>query len=128
MANERSAAITIGGKEYEMVLTTRATKEIAVRYGGLSSLGDTLMKSDNFETALDEVVYLITLLCNQSILIHNLQNPQDKREMLTEEAVELLTSPLELTDYKASIMQAMYKGTKREVESEDDSSKNVPVG
>ena len=26
MSKERSAAITIGGKEYELVLTTRATK------------------------------------------------------------------------------------------------------
>ena len=32
MSKERSAAITIGGKEYELVLTTRATKEIAGRY------------------------------------------------------------------------------------------------
>ncbi|SHJ65046.1 hypothetical protein [Hespellia stercorisuis] len=127
MVNDRSAAITIGGKEYEMILTTRATKEIAKRYGGLSNLGDKLMKSENFEMALDEVVWLIALLANQSVLIHNLQNPQDKREPLTEEAVELLTSPLELATYKESIMEAMFKGAKRNVESEDD-SKNVVVG
>lgn len=127
MVNDRSAAITIGGKEYEMILTTRATKEIAKRYGGLSNLGDKLIKSENFEMALDEVVWLIALLANQSVLIHNLQNPQDKREPLTEEAVELLTSPLELATYKESIMEAMFKGAKRNVESEDD-SKNVVVG
>ncbi|MFA6779794.1 MAG: hypothetical protein WCU80_08460 [Paludibacteraceae bacterium] len=127
MVNDRSAAITIGGKEYEMILTTRATKEIAKRYGGLSNLGDKLMKSENFEMALDEVVWLIALLANQSVLIHNLQNPQDKREPLTEEAVELLTSPLELATYKESIMEAMFKGAKRNVESEDD-SKNAVVG
>ena len=127
MVNDRSAAITIGGKKYEMILTTRATKEIAKRYGGLSNLGDKLMKSENFEMALDEVVWLIALLANQSVLIHNLQNPQDKREPLTEEAVELLTSPLELATYKESIMEAMFKGAKRNVESEDD-SKNVVVG
>ena len=127
MVNDRSAAITIGGKEYEMILTTRATKEIAKRYGGLSNLGDKLMKSENFEMALDEVVWLIALLANQSVLIHNLQNPQDKREPLTEEAVELLTSPLELATYKESIMEAMFKGAKREVESEDD-PKNAVVG
>lgn len=127
MVNDRSTAITIGGKEYEMILTTRATKEIAKRYGGLSNLGDKLMKSENFEMALDEVVWLIALLANQSVLIHNLQNPQDKREPLTEEAVELLTSPLELATYKESIMEAMFKGAKRNVESEDD-SKNAVVG
>jgi hypothetical protein len=128
MADERSSKITIGGAEYEMLLTTKATKEIAGRYGGLSNLGEKLMKSENFELALDEIVWLITLLANQSVLVHNLKNPAKKCELLTEEAVELLTSPFELADYKNAIMDAMYKGTKRNVESEDEPSKNAPVG
>ena len=127
MDNERSAKITIGGTEYEMILTTRATKEIAGRYGGLEHLGQKLMKSENFEMAIDEVVWLITLLANQSVLIHNLKNPDVKKELLTAEVVELLTSPLELAAYKNAIMEAMFKGTKRNVESEDN-SKNVTVG
>jgi len=122
----RSASIGIGGEEYQLILTTRATKEIAKRYGGLENLGAKLMKTENFEMALDEVVWLITLLANQSILIHNLKN-KDKRELLTEEAVELLTSPLELAAYKDAIMEAMFKGTKRNVQSEDD-LKNTPAG
>ena len=65
MDNERSSGISIGGQEYEMLLTTKATKEIAKRYGGLSNLGEKLMKTENFEMALDEVVWLITLLANQ---------------------------------------------------------------
>ena len=128
MDNERSAVISIGGQEYEMLLTTKATKEIAKRYGGLSNLGEKLMKTENFEMALDEVVWLITLLANQSVLVHNLQNPAKKRDLLTEDAVELLTSPLELSDYKNCIMEAMFKGTKRNIESEDESSKNAQVG
>mgnify|MGYP001034123471 CR=1 FL=1 len=125
--DDRSAVITIGGQDYEMVLTTRATKEIAARYGGLSNLGDKLLKAEDFELALDEVVWLITLLANQSILIHNLREPGDKKELLTAEAVELLTTPLDLAAYKDSIMNAMMRGTKREVESEEE-SKNAEVG
>lgn len=128
MDNERSSEITIGGQKYEMLLTTKATKEIAKRYGGLSNLGEKLMKSENFEMALDEIIWLITLLANQSVLVHNLQNPSEKRELLIEDVVELLTSPLELSDYKNSIMEAMLKGTKRNVESADEPSKNVSVG
>ena len=128
MTDERSAKITIGGQEYELILTTKATKEIAKRYGGLSNLGEKLMKSENFEIALDEVVWLITLLANQSVLVQNLQNPAKKRELLTEDAVELLTSPLDLSDYKNSIMEAMFKGTKRNIESEEEPSKNAQVG
>lgn len=122
---ERSATIEIGAKAYDMVLTTRATKEIAKRYGGLENLGDKLMKSENFELALEEIVWLICLLCNQGILIYNLEHQKEMRELLTEDAVELLTSPLDLADYKNAILEAMVRGTKRFVESEDVPSKNA---
>ena len=126
MDTERSANITIGGEDYELILTTKATKEIAGRYGGLENLGDKLMKSENFEMAIGEIVWLITLLANQSILIHNLKHKDSQRELLTEELVELLTTPLDLAGYKAAITQALYKCTKRNVVSEVD-SKNAVV-
>ena len=126
MVTERSANITIGGEEYELILTTKATKEIAGRYGGLENLGDKLMKSENFEMAIGEIVWLITLLANQSILIHNLKHKDIQRELLTEELVELLTTPLDLAGYKVAITEALYKGTKRNVVSEVD-SKNAMV-
>jgi hypothetical protein len=37
MDNDRTAFIEIGGDEYALVLTTRAPKEIAKRYGGLGT-------------------------------------------------------------------------------------------
>ena len=126
MTTERTANITIGGEEYTLLLTTKATKEIAGRYGGLENLGDKLMKSENFEMAIVEIVWLITLLANQTILIHNLKNKDNPREVLTEEMVELLTTPVDLATYKAAITVALHKGTKRNVESESD-SKNVMV-
>lgn len=127
MDNERTAVITIGDEEYTLLLTTKATKEIAGRYGGLENLGEKLMKSENFEMAIGEIVWLITLLANQSILVHNLKDKEHPRELLTEDVVELLTTPLDLAGYKTAITEALYKGTKRNVESEKD-SKNAPVG
>ncbi len=123
---ERSTTIDIGGTVFKMILTTKATKEIAKRYGGLENLGDKLMKTENFEMALEEVVWLITLLANQSILIHNIRNKDDRKELLTEDEVELLTTPFDLANYKNAIMASMMKGTKRNVESEP--SKNEVVG
>ncbi len=120
MDNERNSVITIGTKEHELILTTRATKAIANRYGGLENLGEKLMKSENFEMALDEIVWLLTLLANQSILIRNLKNKGKAEDLLTEDEVELLTSPLDLAAYKNAITEAMFKGTKRNVESEDE--------
>ena len=126
MDNERSAKISIGGVEYEMILTTRATKEIAGRYGGLENLGQKLMKSENFEMAIDEVVWLITLLANQTILVHNIQHKDEPRDLLTEEYVEILTTPADLATFKVAITEAMFKGTKRNIQSEDD-PKNAAV-
>ena len=126
MTNDRSAVITIGGEEYELILSTKATKKIAGRYGGLQNLGDKLMKSENFEMAIGEIVWLITLLANQSILIHNFKNKDNQRDLLTEEIVELLTAPYDLAGYKEAITEALYKGTKRNIESETD-AKNVVV-
>jgi hypothetical protein len=120
MDNERSANILIGGDEYTLLLTTKATKEIAARYGGLEHLGDKLMKSENVEMALSEIVWLIMILANQSILVHNLKNKDDKKDLLTEEMVEILTTPADLAEYKEAIMNALYKGAKRNVESEQD--------
>ena len=126
MIEDRASVIQIGGEDYTLLLTTKATKEVAGRYGGLENLGDSLMKSENFEMAIGEVVWLITLLANQSILIHNLKHRDSPRELLTEEMVELLTVPADLATYKSAIMDALLKGTKRNVESEVD-TKNVVV-
>ena len=126
MSNERTAIITVGGEEYTLILTTKATKEIAGRYGGLENLGDKLLKSENFELAIGEIVWLITILANQSILIHNLTHKDEPKELLTEEKVELLTTPFDLATYKAAITEALYKGTKRNIESEA-TEKNVKV-
>ena len=127
MTTERSTNITIGGDEYTLILTTKATKEIAGRYGGLKNLGDKLLKSENFEMAIGEIVWLITLLANQSTLIYNLKNKDNPKPLLTEEEVEILTAPSELATYKEAITEALYKGTKRNIESEAD-PKNAVVG
>jgi hypothetical protein len=127
MDTERSAVIVVGGEEYTLMLTTKATKEIAGRYGGLENLGEKLMKSENFEMAIGEIVWLITLLANQPILIHNIKHKDQPKELLTEEMVELLTVPADLATYKAAITEALYKGTKRNIESEAD-GKNAVVG
>lgn len=119
-ALERSASITIGGKDFELLLTTRATREIAGRFGGLENLGETLMTAENFEQSLSDLIWLITLLANQSILIHNLTDPSDQQPVLSEEAVELLTVPGDLVDYKDAIAECLARGTRRNIVSEAD--------
>ena len=127
MNDERSVTIRIGDEEYPLVLTTGATKEIAKRYGDIEKLGDKLMKAENIELALDEIGWLVTLLANQGVRIHNLKHRDAPRQLVTEEEVELLTTPFELSEFKGQILEAMFRGMKRNVESED-SEKNLIAG
>ena len=118
---DRSQVITIGGVEHKLILTTKATKDITKRYGGLEKLGDKLLKNATMEESLGEVIWLIALLANQEILIHNLQHRDEPKPLLTED---------ELAEYKDAIMAAMLKGTKRHVESmpEKNEKGNVQTG
>ncbi|CAB0673992.1 hypothetical protein I4J32_03415 [Corynebacterium diphtheriae bv. mitis] len=115
---DRSAIVSIGGEDYELVLTTKATRLIAERYGGLEHLGNALETSDDLGKTLGEVIWLITLLANQSIQIHNHRHPDDKRPELTEDEVELLTVPADLADYRGAIAEALQRGTRRDILTE----------
>ncbi|CAB0574083.1 hypothetical protein CIP107532_01794 [Corynebacterium diphtheriae] len=114
----RSAGVTIGGSKYELVLTTKATRLIAERYGGLDKLGAALETSEDLGQTLTEVIWLITLLANQSVQIHNLTHRDNPRPQLTEDEVELLTVPADIADYRGAIAEALQRGTRRDILTE----------
>lgn len=125
--DDRYSIIKIAGKEYKLILTTLATKEIGKKYGGLEKLGDKLMRPENFELAISEISWLIMTLANQNIMIENLKSPNEKQELLTQEYIELMTAPNDLATYKDAIMEAFHKGVKREIQSEEENPKNESV-
>lgn len=112
--------VKIGGTEYELVLTTAATKEINDKFGGLSKLGDSISGSEGIEAAC----WLVALLANQGIRRRNLFS-QTKEPELTAEAVEILTTPAELPDLTMACVDAIKMDSQRLVESEEEfGSKN----
>jgi hypothetical protein len=117
---DRSSEIEIGGQNYTLVLTTRAVKEIAQRYGSLDLIGDKIANSKDVASTLSEIIWLVTLLANQEILIHNLKNPGDKKELLTEESIEILTKPQDFAKINIAITKAMNLGAKRNVLGENE--------
>lgn len=120
------AKISINGESYGLLLNTKATKDIAKRYGGLEKLGDKLLQSENFEMAIDEVIWLIVELANQYIKTQMLKT-KTEIPLLTEEEVEILTSPSDLADFKDAIMLCLQEGMSRSVYSEQD-KKNKTAG
>lgn len=59
----------------------------------------------------------------------NLKSKDAPEDLLTKEYVELLTSPLDLAAYEGAATEAMFKGSKRNVESENEGSlENAQAG
>lgn len=124
--DDRSTTIKIGETEYELILTTRATKEIVQRYGSLEAIADKLYDTENMAVSLEETVWLIVLLANQAIAIHNIRNKDNLKPKLTTDEVELLTSPYDLVNFKDAIIVAMTKGSERHIASEEtNETKNM---
>lgn len=127
MDKDRTSTVTIGGEEYELLLSVFATKQIVKRYGSLEAIADKIYDTENMEQSLDETVWLIVLLANQSIAIYNLRNKDNPKPKLTTEEVELLISPYDMADMKDAIINAMTRGGERYIVSEEDDtdSKNT---
>lgn len=119
---ENEAKITLGGKDYPMLLSTRAVKEISKKFGGLDKLGESMTTKDSAE-ALDDAIWLITLLVNQPILIYNRSHVGEEKPLLTTDDVELMTTPADLADAHDAIQIAMARGMSRSIVSEK--SKNA---
>lgn len=100
------------------------TRLIVRRFGGLEHLGQALETSGDVDKLLGEVIWLITLLANQSVAIHNLTHPDDQRAELSQDAVELLTIPADLADYRAAISEALQRGIRRAIATEAPASKD----
>ena len=120
MDKDRASTVTIGGEEYELLLSVFATKQIVKRYGSLEVIADKIYDTENIEQSLDETIWLIVLLANQSVAIYNLRNKENPKPKLTTEEVELLISPYDMADMKDAIINAMTRGGERYIVSEED--------
>ena len=113
---DRSTTIQINGEEYRLVMTTAATREIIARFGGLENIGKAL--ENEGAGGIGELAWLVALLANQGIKQDNFLNNTKKKE-LTPEIVELFTSPADLADMQSAIVEALTKGARRDVRSEE---------
>jgi hypothetical protein len=114
--NDYQDKIIIDGAEYALLTNTAALKEIAVKFGGLEEAGAELFQSDVVK-ALDTTLWLLELLLNQAIKLHNYKNPNDKKPLMTAEYLELATNFPDLSSYQQAVVSSMQKGMKKSVES-----------
>jgi len=117
--DSRVTYLVLGKEKIPLLLTLKATREIATRYGGLEELGNKMLESMDLNGMIDEIVWLIVVLANQCILIENLENKTNK-PLLTADELELKMDPYEMTSYREAILAALQAGQKQHVQSEEE--------
>lgn len=125
--NDRSAFVTVDGVEYELIFTTAAAKKIDEHCGGLEHAWDIIANAEKYTDKVNEILWFFVLLANQSILKRKLRDPAGKTALLTIECMDYLSSPGDYPAMQEAILEAMQKGTARDIHSEDD-SKNTATG
>lgn len=126
---EYTATVELMGEKYPLLLTTRAARELAERYGGLEKITDHL-SGDDAAGAMCEVAWIVALLANQPILRHNRLWPDKRKDLLNASDVELFSAPSEVYGFSQAIMNAVNAGTKRNVPDGEgtEQEKNVENG
>ena len=110
---EKSVEITVNGKKHELLLSVKNAKRILEKYESFEKIGNLLLESSNFNDKADVISSLILLLC-----------VDDK---LTADELESTTTIAELYEFQVKILEAIRKGSLREVESETDPKNTVAV-
>jgi hypothetical protein len=130
MNEDRSVKVTIGGQEYKLLLTMGATRQICAKYGDITGFGKKLVETKDFSEQAGDILWMLALLINQTVLIHNMQHPGDKRELITEEYIELFSYQFEIREFTSAVREALSRGSARIVpvgeppESKDGEPKN----
>lgn len=117
--DSRVTYLVLGKEKIPLLLTLKATREIATRYGGLEELGNKMLDSMDLNGMIDEIVWLIVVLANQCILIENLENKTNK-PLLTPNELELKMDPYDMTSYREAILAALQAGQRQHVQSEEE--------
>lgn len=136
---KRLGYFEIAGKRYPLSFSLGASKAIAQKFGSISKMGETLNNmQDMDEKTIDELTYIVSLLMHQGAAYKNVfekdfpvpeNAPVDKDGKyvaLDQEQVEIGIGISDAKELITAIMDAMGKGTERELEVDITKNPEAP--
>lgn len=105
---ENGVTVKIAGKEYRLVFTTAAMKQVGAKYGGIEQMGEK-MDADR-SAAIDDICWLVALLANQGIMIDTRNTNPNNPDLLNVDLVGLLTMPWEIESLSQAAIHAIELG------------------
>lgn len=136
---KRLGYFEIADKRYPLSFSLGASKAIAQKFGSISVMGETLNNmQDMDERTIDDLTYIVSLLMKQGAAYKNVFEkdfpvPEDapvdengKYVALDQEQVEIGIGISDAKELIGAIMEAMGKGTERELEVDITKNPEAP--
>lgn len=117
-------------KERELKFNLNALNKIKEKFGSLDGMEQALSKGADPLDAVPDLIWLLTLLANQSIIERNMDieygiESGEKEKLLTEEYVSIKMNPADIIGKKNSIFDALTDGMSFTAISEEEESDEV---
>ena len=136
---KRLGYFEIAGKQYPLSFSLGASKAIAQKFGSISQMGESLKNMQEMdEKTIDDLTYIISLLMHQGAAYKNVferDQPIPDHAPVDEDGKYVALEPEELEvgigisdagEIVAAIMDAIGKGTERELETETTKNPEAP--
>jgi len=121
--NEKGREVEINGKPYQMVYTSAAMLSIIEKFGDVEGMADRLQ--ENQGEAAKIVPWLISLLCNQGVMLATGNAKPTNPDLLTPEMVALYTMPKDWEYLMGECMAAIAIGNGTYHEAPDEGPVDV---
>lgn len=114
----RITGIEIAGTTYPLNFSLNAAKEVAKRYGEISSVSD-IFADRSTDEMMDEAAWLLALLIDQGVKYKKIIDGEEVKQ-LTQDDLGIVMGVFDFKDLKDTLIGAMMAGMDREVEVEPD--------
>lgn len=104
--------VELGGQEFELVLSTLATKHISEKYGGLDKMGKAITTAAGKD--LDGIMWLLAELINGGITRENVLKGT-QRPLVDANTLAAITTPGDLVQLREAIPAVIVRDTGRTV-------------
>ena len=116
---ERIVKVTIGGKEYSMLFSVRASQNISIKFGSIEKMGAALQAESDATNQMTTACWLLALLIQQGQKAMSLETGKQLTAPSAED-LEFLVTPGDIPRYMAAVRECIVKGSLRNIGDTED--------
>lgn len=116
---ERIVKVKIGGKEYAMLFSVRASQLISVKFGSIQKMGEALQSETDAQEKMATTCWLLAALIGQGQKAMSFETGR-VYDAPSAEALECIVTPGDIPRLLTAVRECIVNGSKRTLETDTD--------